>query len=84
MQVNRLCEPVFRSWVLSRFNDAGVDFLDKEDVINAGAEHAGCAIATAATYLKKLTSSAGPLLEQQELLGRTNIVLKPELVKTDE
>ena len=82
MQANNLYEPRFRNWVLGKFEE-GADYLDKEDALNAGAETAGCSIATAVTYLKKLTSSAGPLLEQQDLLGRTNIVLKPELVRTD-
>jgi hypothetical protein len=83
MQANNYYEPRFRNWVLGRFEDTGVYFLDKEDVLNSGAEVAGCSIATAITYLKKLTSSAGPLLEQQDLLGRTNIAMKPELAKRD-
>jgi hypothetical protein len=84
MQANNYYEPRFRNWLLSRFEQAGVDFLDKDDVINSGAEVAGCSTSTAITYLKKLTSSAGPLLERQDLMGRTNILLKPELAGSDD
>lgn len=79
MQANNLYEPSFRRWLLDKLAEAGVEFLEKEDVVNSGAEVVGCSISTAVTYLKKLTSSAGPLVEQQDILGRTNIVLKPEL-----
>lgn len=84
MQANNYYEPRFRNWLLGKFAEAGVEFLDKDDVINSGAEVAGCSTATAITYLKKLTSSAGPLLEQPDLLGRTNIMIKPELAKRDD
>ncbi len=78
MQANSLYEPTFRNWILGKF-EKGAEFLDKEEVINSGAETAGCSVATATTYLKKLTSNAGPLVEQRDLMGNTVIVLKPEL-----
>jgi hypothetical protein len=84
MQANALYEPRFRNWLLGRFAQAGIEFLDKDDAINSGAEVAGCSTATAITYLKKLTSSAGPLVEQPDLLGRMNIMMKPELEARDD
>lgn len=80
MQANNYYEPRFRNWLLARFDET--DCLDKRDVINSGAEIAGCSTATAVTYLDKLTSSAGPLLEESGI-GCTFIRLKPELITDD-
>jgi hypothetical protein len=82
MQAANYYEPRFRNWLLGVL--ASTDFLAKDDIINSGAEIAGCSTATASRYLVKLTSSAGPLLEQRDLLGRTVIMLKPEIAKKDE
>jgi len=81
MRANNQYEVRFRNWLMGVFN--GTDHLAKEDVINSGAEIVGCSPATAARYLSKLTSSAGPLLEQKDLLSQSVIVLKPELAVTD-
>ncbi len=84
MQANLMYEPRFRNWLLGKFREEGVFYLNKDDVVNSGAEMAGCSIATAITYLKKLTSSEGPLLEQPGLHGETFLRLKPEIVKIDD
>ena len=81
MQANNIYEVRFRNWLLATLQSA--DHLDKDDVINSGAEITGCSLATATTYLKKLTSSAGPLLERPDLFGKPTIMLKAELVKQD-
>ena len=78
MQANNVFEVRFRNWLLAII--AGTDHLSKEDVINSGAEITGCSPSTAARYLSKLTSSAGPLREILDLTGRAVVALKPELI----
>lgn len=77
MRANQIYEVRFRNWLLGTLN--GTDHLEKDDAINSGAEITGCSTSTAARYLSKLTSSAGPLCEITDLTGRTVIALKPEL-----
>lgn len=80
MQASGFYELAFRDWVLRTLR--GTDHVEKEDLIHSGAEIVGCSSSTAERYLRKLTSSAGPLLERRDMLGRTVILLKLELAKT--
>jgi hypothetical protein len=59
LQINNSCEVKFRNWVLKMIDQSGA--LCREDLINGGAEVAGCSIVTTEKYLKKLTSITGPL-----------------------
>lgn len=77
MQANFLYEVDFRRLILTWVRDRG--FVTKSDAINAGAEIVGCSPATAGRYLSKLTSSAGPLKEQKDMLGGWSLTLKDDL-----
>lgn len=72
MQANLLFETDFRDWVRAYVH--ANDFIPKKEAINAGAEVVGCNPTTAAKYLAKLTSIAGPLAETKDLLGETIII----------
>jgi len=75
MQANYLFEIDFRRWLLDFITAHG--HISKKEAINAGAEVVGCNPTTAAKYLAKLVSIAGPLMESQDLLKDTIITLKP-------
>ncbi len=81
MQAACQYEPVFRSWVLGVLRST--DHVAKDDAINSGAEISGASISTCERYLKKLTSSAGPLKEARDSMGGTVIMMKPEFVSVD-
>lgn len=72
MQANLLFETAFRDWVQA-YIEAN-DFIPKKEAVNAGAEVVGCNPTTAAKYLAKLTSIAGPLAEMKDMLGETIII----------
>jgi hypothetical protein len=57
----------YRSWVITNAP------MLKTDAINAGAEVVGCSIETAERYLRKLTSTAGPLKSVQDAQGTNTI-----------
>ncbi len=79
MRANQLYEDKFRQWLLKTL--AQSISVEKQEAINSGAELTGCSTLTAARYLSKLTSLAGPLCEIIDYTGRTVIALKPELIK---
>jgi hypothetical protein len=76
MQANYLFEVDFRSWVLKLIREQG--FFPREDAIYAGAEKVGCSPQVTRSYLKKLTSSEGPLKERKDMLGGWMLEFKVE------
>jgi hypothetical protein len=78
MQANFLFELDFRMWLLDQVRDRG--FIPQDDAINAGAEVVGCSPSTTARYLAKLTSSAGPLKKQKDMLGCIVLSLRDGLL----
>lgn len=76
MQANFLYEVDFRNWILEQIRDKGHIF--KQDAVFSGAETVGCSPSTAERYLKKLTSSAGPLQEVRDMIGGVQLTFKPE------
>ncbi|MFC2041934.1 HNH endonuclease [Chloroflexota bacterium] len=81
MQANGLYEVPFREWVLLQVRNLG--FIAKRDAINAGAETVGCSTQTARRYLDKLTSYAGPLCEEKDLLGEMMLTWQSYLGSVD-
>jgi hypothetical protein len=79
MQAAQMYELPFRGWLMGVLRSA--DFVEKEDAINSGAEITGASVPTINRYLKKLTSSAGPLKEARDAVGGTVIMMKPEFVE---
>ena len=79
MQAAQMYELPFRRWLMGVLRST--DFVGKEDAIYSGAEITGASITTVDRYLKKLTSSAGPLRETRDGLGATVIMMKPEFVE---
>jgi hypothetical protein len=75
MQASFLFEIDYRSWLL-KFMDE-YEFITKKEAINAGAETVGCNPATAARYLGKLVSLAGPLFETKDMTGEVVILYRP-------
>lgn len=67
MQANFLFETDYRNWILKLVQEKG--FYPREDAVFAGAEVVGCSPQVTRVYLKKLTSSAGPLKERKDMLG---------------
>jgi len=81
MQASFLFEVDFRNWLLDKVREQGG--LPREDAVAAGAEIVGCSPSTTARYLSKLTSSAGPLQEQKDMLGDIHLVLKDHLINKE-
>jgi hypothetical protein len=79
MQAAQMYELPFRRWLMGILRST--DFVGKEDAIYSGAEITGASITTVDRYLKKLTSSAGPLKEARDSMGGTVIMMKPEYVE---
>jgi hypothetical protein len=79
MQAAGLFEVPFRRWLMGILRST--DFVEKQDAIYSGAEETGASIPTIERYLKKLTSSRGPLRETRDNLGTTVIMMKPEFVE---
>jgi len=77
MKANLLYEVSFRRWLMSQVRSQGG--YPKKEAVAEGAELVGCSPLTTARYLEKLTSKAGPLREEKDLLGHTILLLKPEL-----
>lgn len=71
---NLECEPKFKQWLARKIKKHGQWELD--DVINAGAEHAGCSIQTAMRYLRKLMSSEGRYAYKADELGIKYVTMK--------
>jgi hypothetical protein len=76
MKANLLYEVSFRRWIMSKVCSQGG--YSKQEAINEGAELIGCSPLTTRRYLEKLTSNAGTLREEQDILGHPYLVLKPE------
>ena len=74
MQANTMFETDYREWVMNQVMTMH-EYL-KEDAISAGAELVGCSPLTTRRYLKKLTSSSGPLYETKDTFGRVVLKLK--------
>ena len=81
MQAAQLYELPFRRWLMQVLRNT--DHVGKEDAIYSGAEITGASITTVDRYLKKLTSSAGPLREARDSMGGTVIMMKPEFMGAD-
>lgn len=79
MQAAQMYELPFRRWLMQVLRST--DHVGKEDAIYSGAEITGASITTVDRYLKKLTSSAGPLKEARDSMGGTVIMMKPEFVE---
>lgn len=79
MQAAQLYELPFRGWLMQVLRNT--DHVGKEDAIYSGAEITGASITTVDRYLKKLTSSAGPLREARDSMGGIVIMMKPEFVE---
>lgn len=83
MKANSYFETQFVQWVLEEMNRNEVLF--KKEIINSGAHVVGCSQITAARYLDKLTSSAGPLEIIKHAMGsaavrfREKFQTKPEI-----
>ena len=65
-------EPTYRAWITSNVP------IPKSEAINGGAEAAGCSPETAARYLAKMTSKAGPLTQEPDIHGVITIRSKKE------
>lgn len=78
MQAACQYEPSFRSWVLGVLRST--DHVAKGDLIDSGAEISGASITACERYLRKLTSSAGPLKEAKDSIGTKVIMMKPEFM----
>ena len=76
MQANYLFEVDFRNWILKLIQEKG--FYSREDAVFAGAEKVGCSPQVTRSYLKKLTSSVGPLKERKDMLGGWMLEYKSE------
>jgi hypothetical protein len=76
MQANFLFEVDFRTWLLQLIRDEG--HHPREDAVFAGAEKVGCSPQATRSYLKKLTSSLGPLQERKDMLGGWMLEFKAE------
>ena len=70
MRANSLFEPAFTEWLFAHLPIA------REDAQYSGAQVVGCSPETATRYLKKLTSTAGPLFEFKDNMGITMIDFK--------
>ena len=57
-------EPIAREYILHRIKYDGPQEWD--ELINSAAEKAGCSTKAAKTYLLKLTSTEGPLIDQYD------------------
>lgn len=77
MKANLLYEVSFRRWIMSKVRELGG--YPKKEATNEGAELFGCSPLTTQRYLAKLTSPAGSLDEETDMLGHSILVLKPEL-----
>ena len=67
MQASTFFELTYRTWVLTHLP------IKRTEAINGGAEATGCSVETAARYLAKLTSMAGPLTTTQNDRGIVTI-----------
>lgn len=76
MQANFLFEVDFRNWLLKLVRNEG--FHSREDAVFAGAEKVGCSPQATRSYLRKLTSSLGPLQERKDMLGGWMLEFKSE------
>jgi len=74
MQANYLFEIDYRTWILDFVSSYG--WISKKEATNAGAEVVGCNPTTALKYLSKLTSLAGPLKEEKDMLNEPIIISK--------
>lgn len=74
MRANDLYEMPYRAWVLDQVRERG--FLTVQTAMASGAELVGCSTVTAARYLAKLTSEAGPLQETRDMLRARVLTIK--------
>ena len=76
MQANALFEVRYRHWLQDFIAASG--FITKREAVNAGAEVVGCNPTTAAKYLAKLTSLAGPLQETRDMLNEPVVTARDQ------
>jgi len=76
MQANLLYEQDFRTWLLGYIS--ANHCIGQQDAVNAGAEVVGCSPQTAARYINKLTSIAGPLKKHKDKLKNIILIFKDE------
>lgn len=81
LQVNKVKEPKFKSYVHQRMWEEGQ--VPQSDIINSGAEHVGISPITAKRYLDKMCSSAGTL-QRRRVVETIIIEFKKELRLTQE
>jgi len=74
MKANSIYERRFRRWLLEEI--ARVGSIPKKEVINSGAEMAGCNPVTISRYLDKLTSAISVLKEAKDAFGNIIITYK--------
>lgn len=77
MQANSYFENQYREWILAYIKSNGM--IPKEEAIYSGAETVGSSPATTTRYLKKLTSTAGPLQEKKDATGTVVITFRHPL-----
>jgi len=82
MQANSYFENQYREWILSYIRTNSM--IPKEEALYSGAEIVGNSPTTTARYLKKLTSTAGPLKEMKDATGTVVILFRhpPEKIRT--
>jgi len=82
MQANSFYETQYREWLLTYIRTN--QFIAKDDAVYAGAEMVGCSPTTSERYLKKLCSSAGPLMKHKDGTGTVVIVFREKQGKGHE
>ncbi len=76
MKQNQRCEPIFRQWLEEMINKH--EMLAFEDVLNGGAEKAGCSQASIYRYLQKVCSIEGKYMVIQGDSENRHVKYKPE------
>jgi hypothetical protein len=76
MQANSFYETQYRTWILDYLKQNQTHLIPRDDAIYAGAEMVGCSPTTSERYLKKLCSSAGPLMKHKDGTGTVVIVFR--------
>lgn len=71
---NLRAEPRFRHWLIARLRAGTACSL--REAVDAGAEYAGCSQTTIERYLKKMSSSEGPVDLCKDAAGMVTVYLK--------
>lgn len=77
MQANAAYEPKYRGWVLKQVSQRRL--MGWKEAVEAGAEVVGCSLQASERYLRKLTSSEGPLQILTDNFGNKQIAFKERL-----